>query len=212
MSMKDVREEYHASSLHESDLTDNPMTLAKQWVETAIRLDLPLPNAMALSTVDASGQPSSRIVLLKDVTDEGFVFYSHYDSRKGREIEQHPQVSFVMLWPAIDQQLVVMGQARRLPVEQARAYFASRPHASQLSAAASPQSRPISQAELTQRLEQLEQQYPDGAQVPMPDTWGGFLIRPHEIQFWHGRPGRLHDRFQYLQQPDGGWIHQRLAP
>lgn len=212
MSLRDVREEYHASSLNEADLSDNPVTLAKQWVSQAIEQNLPLPNAMALSTVSQTGQPSSRIVLLKEITDEGFVFFTHYNGRKGGEIEQHPWVSFVMLWPTLDQQLVVMGKAERIAAEQSQAYFASRPHDSQISAAASPQSQPITKQELQQRFSELKQQYPEGSAVPMPATWGGYLIRPHEIQFWHGRPGRLHDRFQYLKQSDGSWTSQRLAP
>lgn len=210
--MQDVRKEYHAKQLTEQDLLADPLAQARLWVDEAIAAELPLANAMALATVDTAGQPSSRIVLLKDVSADGFTFFTHYDSRKGDELTANPRVSFVMHWAPFDRQLVVMGQARRLDVEASRAYFASRPHASQLSAAISPQSRPISREQLEADMHALGERYPEGTQVPMPDSWGGVLIAPTEIQFWHGRPSRLHDRFRYLKQIDGSWQRLRLAP
>lgn len=209
--MQDVREEYHARELTEADLLPDPLLQAKTWVDEAIAASLPLPNAMALATVGADGQPSSRVVLLKDVSAEGFTFFTHYDSRKGSELAANPKVSFVMFWPALDRQLVVMGQVEKIAADASRAYFASRPRGSQLSAAVSPQSRPTSRAQLEADMQALAARCPEGTSVPMPASWGGYLIRPQEIQFWHGRPNRLHDRFRYLRQA-AGWQCQRLAP
>lgn len=210
--MKDVREEYHASQLHADDLLADPIAQAKAWVDEAIAAELPLANAMTLATVAASGQPSARTVLLKEVSADGFVFFTHYDSRKGQEIAANSRVSFVMFWPSLDRQLVVMGEASRISAEASRAYFASRPRGSQLSAAASHQSQPAEREQLEDAVQQLAERYPEGSAVPMPKSWGGLCIHPAEIQFWHGRPNRLHDRFRYLKQADGSWQRQRLAP
>lgn len=212
MPLTDVRNEYHASHLTPADLLVDPLLQAQRWVEDAVAADLPLPNAMALATVAADGQPSSRIVLLKGIDARGFTFFTHHDSRKGHEMAARPQVSFVMLWPAFDRQLVVMGLVERLPVADAHAYFASRPHGSQLSAAVSPQSQPVAEGVLEQAMLDLAQKYPADTQVPMPGSWGGYRILPNEMQFWHGRPNRLHDRFRYLKQSDGSWLRTRLAP
>lgn len=212
MSMQDVREEYHANQLESKDLLDDPVQQAKRWVDEAINADLPLPNAMTLATVSADGQPSSRTVLLKGINDNGFTFYTHYESRKGQDIAANAKVSFVMFWPDMDRQLIVMGEARKLPQAQSEAYFASRPRGSQLSAAASPQSQPVSLKQLTDEVEKLEASYPEGSDIPKPADWGGYCIVPSEIHFWHGRPSRLHDRFRYRKQADGSWLRERLAP
>jgi pyridoxamine 5'-phosphate oxidase len=167
---------------------------------------------MMLATVSPKGQPSSRVVLLKDINASGFTFFTHYKSRKGLELEANPQVSFVMFWPAFDRQLVVMGRTEKTTADVSRNYFASRPRGSQISALASPQSEPTDRAWLEQQVGTLTKRYPEGSAVPVPENWGGYLVRPTEIQFWHGRPNRLHDRFRYLKQADGDWQRQRLAP
>lgn len=212
MPLTDVRNEYHATRLTPADLLDDPLAQAQRWVDEAVAADLPLPNAMALATVAADGQPSSRIVLLKGVDARGFTFFTHHDSRKGSEMATHPQVSFVMLWPAFDRQLVVMGSVEQLSVAESRAYFASRPHGSQLSAVVSPQSRPVAEGELELAMQKLARELPEGAAVPMPASWGGYRVLPTEMQFWHGQPSRLHDRFRYCKQTDGRWLRDRLAP
>lgn len=211
MPIRDVREEYHARSLNESDLLADPLEQARAWVDDAIAAGLPLANAMTLATVSAAGQPSSRIVLLKGIEDGGFTFFTHYDSRKGNDIAANPNVSFVMFWPALDQQLTVAGRAQTISAEQSRDYFASRPRGSQLSAAISPQSHPAHRDELEAAMQKLAAEIPEGEPVPMPEGWGGYRIIPEEIQFWHGRPNRLHDRFRYVHE-NGEWRRQRLAP
>ena len=209
--MKDVREEYHAEGLSEAHLHDNPVEQARRWVDEAIEAALPLPNAMTLATVSADGQPSTRVVLLKGIEGGGFTFFTHYDSRKGEEIAANAKVSFTMFWQPFDRQMIVIGEASKVDEEESESYFASRPYASQISAAISPQSQPTSREWLEAEVEALQQQHPQ-APVPRPDNWGGYRIMPTEIQFWHGRPSRLHDRFGYRKQADGSWVRERLAP
>ena len=182
--MKDVREEYHAEGLSEANLHTDPVEQARRWVDEAIEGGLPLPNAMTLATVSADGQPSSRVVLLKGIEGGGFTFFTHYDSRKGEEIAANPKVSFTMFWQPFDRQLIVIGEARKVDEEESDSYFASRPYASQISAASLV-----------------------GSEMCIRDS-----IMPTEIQFWHGRPSRLHDRFRYRKQADGRWVRERLAP
>ena len=209
--MKDVREEYHAEGLSEANLHTDPVEQARRWVDEAIEAGLPLPNAMTLATVSADGQPSSRVVLLKGIEGGGFTFFTHYASRKGEEIAANPKVSFTMFWQPFDRQLIVIGEARKVDEEESDSYFASRPYASQISAAISPQSQPASREWLEAEVEALQQKHPE-APVPRPANWGGYRIMPTEIQFWHGRPSRLHDRFRYRKQADGSWVRERLAP
>ena len=209
--MKDVREEYHAEGLSEENLHEDPVEQARRWVDEAIEAGLPLPNAMTLATVSADGQPSSRVVLLKGIEGGGFTFFTHYDSRKGEEIAANARVSFTMFWQPFDRQMIVMGEASKVDEEESDSYFASRPYASQISAAISPQSQPASREWLEAEVDALQKQHPQ-APVPRPSKWGGYRIMPTEIQFWHGRPSRLHDRFRYRKQADGSWVRERLAP
>ena len=209
--MRDIREEYGAPSLNAEDLAPNPLDQARVWVDEAIAADLPLPNAMTLATASADGRPSSRTVLLKEIDAHGLIFYSHYDSRKGVEIDANPAVAVTFFWQPFSRQITLTGHAERIDARTSREYFASRPRGSQLSAAVSPQSRPMDRTDLVERIVRLEEEL-DGGEVPMPEQWGGYRIRPDEIQFWHGRPDRLHDRFRYSLDDAGNWCLERLAP
>jgi pyridoxamine 5'-phosphate oxidase len=209
--MRDVREEYGAPSLDADHLLADPLEQAQAWVDEAIAADLPLPNAMTLATATAEGRPSSRTVLLKEIDAQGLIFFTHYDSRKGAEIAANPAVAVTLFWQPFSRQITVTGHAEPIDAETSRAYFASRPRGSQLSAAVSPQSEPMERSELIERIVRLEAEL-DGGDVPMPEQWGGYRIRPDEIQFWHGRPDRLHDRFRYTPDEAGGWRIERLAP
>ncbi len=173
--MKDVREEYHADGLTDVSLHDDPLEQARRWVDEAIEAGLPLPNAMTLATVSTEGQPSSRVVLLKGVEAERFTFFTHYDSRKGEDIAANPKVSFTMFWQPFDRQMIVIGEAQKVDEEESDSYFASRPYASQVSAAISPQSQPASREWLEEEVKRLEQEFPS-APVPRPEQWGGYRI------------------------------------
>ena len=210
--MRDVREEYQAEELSKSDLHPDPLEQARIWVDQAIAAELPLANGMTLATADAQGRPSCRTVLLKGIEEGGFVFFTRYDSRKGDEISVNPNVAATLLWEPFSRQITLTGEVERLSVAASREYFASRPRGSQLSAVVSPQSQPVSsRGWLEQRQQALAESIGDG-DIPMPEQWGGLRIIPVEIQFWHGRPNRLHDRFRYLRQADGSWQLDRLAP
>lgn len=209
--MKDVREEYAGQALTREDLAADPLDLLQQWVNEAIGAELPLPNAMTLATVDGSGQPSSRVVLLKGIEGGGLTFFTHYDSRKGGEIAANPRVSATFFWEPFSRQVMVCGRAERIPRAESEAYFASRPRASQVSACVSPQSHAVSRQWLEEQVARVEREFHD-RDIPCPEAWGGYRILPHELQFWHGRPSRLHDRFRYLRDEAGGWQVERLAP
>lgn len=173
------------------------------------RVDL---NAMTLATVDADGRPSARMVLLKGVDPRGFVFYTNYSSRKGRELEANPYAALVFYWPGQERQVCVTGSVARLPPPESDTYFRSRPRGSRIGAWASAQSQPTKdRAALEESWSRFEARFP-GEDIPRPDHWGGYLLSPVRFEFWQGRPNRLHDRFQYLRRPDQSWEIQRLAP
>lgn len=210
--MRDLRDEYQAEALRREDLHQDPLEQARRWVDQAMQQELPLANAMTLATADEQGRPSCRTVLLKGIEDGGFVFFTHYDSRKGNEMAVNPNVAAVLFWEPFSRQICISGTAEKLSAEQSRAYFLSRPRGSQLSAAVSPQSHPVpSRSWLEDRQHALAEDVGDG-EIPMPEHWGGYRIMPREIQFWHGRPDRLHDRFRFLRRDEGAWELERLAP
>lgn len=205
-----LRREYKQATLSEADTPEEPFPLLLRWLEEAVQAQVPEPNAFVLATADATGQPHARVVLLKGVEPPYLYFYTHYESAKGQEIAQNPRVAATFWWESLERQLRVEGLAEKAPSEVSDAYFATRPYGSQIGAWASPQSRPISRAALEQQWAAYAAQYPEG-QVPRPPYWGGYRIRIQRVEFWQGRPSRLHDRIVYWQE-GGRWHKVRLAP
>lgn len=207
-----LRKEYRQHRLDEDDLAADPMKQFQIWFQAAVSAQLPEPNAMILSTVSPQGEPSSRTVLLKEADACGFVFFTNYLSRKGRDIAQNPQVSLLFYWPELERQVRILGRAEQLPASESDQYFASRPRGSQLGAWASAQSETlISREVLENKLKDLEQQWSD-QEIPRPAHWGGYRVLPHELEFWQGRPNRLHDRLVYQRQQGGDWQIFRRFP
>lgn len=207
-----MRRAYRLGSLSESDLAPDPMTLFQAWLEHALETAMVEPNAMALATVDPDGQPNVRYVLLKGTDAGGFTFFSNYQSRKGHDLAAQPKAGLAFWWPALERQVRAEGTVIRLPTAESDAYFHSRPYGSQIGAAASPQSQPLSSRdELVAFAEELRRRYPEGQPVPRPPAWGGYRLRPERMEFWQGRDDRLHDRFEY-QLEGGAWQIRRLAP
>jgi pyridoxamine 5'-phosphate oxidase len=195
--------------LDREHLANDPLEQFAQWFEEAQAV-VPLAEAMTLATVDADGAPNARMVLLKGFGPDGFRFFTNYESAKGEELAASPQAALVIYWRELDRQVRVRGEVERLPAEDSDAYFASRPRESRVAAAISPQSRRIERDELERRFAELDAEAGDDG-PPRPEHWGGYLVRPDEIEFWQGRNSRMHDRVAYSRHPDG-WVLQRLAP
>jgi pyridoxamine 5'-phosphate oxidase len=208
-----MRRNYSEHGLDESEVADDPFVQFGRWLSDVVRLDLPEPNAMVLATAAAGDcQPSSRMVLLKGYDSRGFVFHTNYTSRKGRELAGNPRASLLFPWHPIGRQVVVVGSAERLAEPESAAYFRARPRDSQLAAWTSRQSTVIpGRAVLEARYRELADRYPEGADVPAPGFWGGIRVAPETIEFWQGRPHRLHDRLLFRRQSDG-WALERLSP
>lgn len=211
--LADLRHDYGIAGLSEDDApADDPWPLWERWLGEAISSGLREPNAMIVSTTPPSGQPSSRMVLLKGVDRRGFVFFTNYDSRKSGELNSNPRASLLFPWHELERQVIVCGDVERTSREEAEAYFATRPLGSQVGAWASDQSRPLaSRAELEARVNEAMQRF-HGKPVPLPPNWGGFRVKAASIEFWQGRPSRLHDRLRYSSNPDGTWRRERLFP
>ena len=216
-----LRVHYSQQPFTERELAATPLAQFERWFADAVRAELPEPNAMVVATVDGAGQPSTRHVLLKEADGRGFVFFTNYDSRKGREIAANPRVSLVFPWFGMYRQIVVLGVAERVPAGETEEYFRSRPRGSQLGAWASLQSTEMtSPDELVRRAEALAQQYPEGTDVPVPPNWGGYVVQVSQIEFWAGRESRLHDRLQYVSvdgevarlDDSAAWKVRRLFP
>jgi pyridoxamine 5'-phosphate oxidase len=216
-----MRARYRAAGLDEKDLAADPVTQFGRWFREAAGSGLHEPNAMVLATADASGVPSSRTVLLKSFDERGFVFFTNYGSRKGREIEANPHVSLLFPWHGVARQVIISGRAERTGRDETVAYFRTRPHGSQLGAWASEQSsRVASRAELDRLYAELAERYPEGEDVPAPPQWGGYRVVPSAVEFWQGRENRLHDRLRYVRREDAGgerggaaaWTVERLCP
>jgi len=210
-NLADLRQNYEKGALDEAPLPADPFVLFRLWLDDAIAAGVLEPNAMALATVSADGQPSCRTVLLKGFDERGFSFFTNYDSRKSCELTANPKAALTLFWKERERQVCVRGVTSRLSREESNAYFQSRPYGSQLGAWASEQSEVIpDRAWLENRERELRAQYPEG-QVPIPPNWGGFVLAPHEFEFWQGRPSRLHDRILFSLQ-NGIWTRARLAP
>jgi pyridoxamine 5'-phosphate oxidase len=212
MSLADLRKDYTLAGLAEKDLARDPFRQFEKWFQEAEASKLVEPNAMILATATRDGRPSGRTVLLKSVDGRGFVFYTNYESRKGRELDGNPQASLVFPWFPFERQVVVEGVVTKVTREEAEAYFHSRPLPSQLGAWASAQSSIIpGRKGLEEAMKELEKKYA-GQTVPLPPQWGGYRLAPATVEFWQGRRNRLHDRLRYRRAVDGSWSVERLSP
>lgn len=234
MNISDIRRDYSQGDLDRADLVADPIAQFQNWFALATgessgsywrRVGIALyklwhallghtppdPNTMVLATVDKNGVPSSRTVLLKGVDKDGFTFFTNYDSRKGRELLENSSAALTFYWPELERQVCVAGRVEKIAKAESEKYFRSRPRGSQLAAWASNQSDAVTdRAALEARWAEMKTKFP--GEVPLPPNWGGFILKPERIEFWQGRPSRLHDRFQYAKQSDGSWKLDRLAP
>ncbi len=206
-----IRKNYQLSMLTEESASENPFIQFESWLKEALSSDEPEPTAMVISTVDSNLQPHSRVVLLKEFTPDGLVFFTNYVGNKGQQLENNPRVSALFFWATMERQVRITGTVQKIPTEQSDIYFHSRPLDSQLGAWVSEQSHVIPSPEyLAQRFELFQQQF--GENIPRPAHWGGYLILPNSFEFWQGRPNRLHDRLFYSLDDAGVWKRERLAP
>ncbi len=205
-----VRREYERARLDDEDAGHDPHAFFQRWLDEAIAAKVGEPTAMNLATLDAEGAPRSRVVLLKGFDARGLVFFTDYDGAKGQELARDPRCALTFHWVEQERQIRVLGRATRVATEESDRYFHSRPHKSQVAAAASPQSQPIDRATLEARFAEIEARYPD--EVPRPANWGGFRVAAHTFEFWQGRRSRLHDRLRFRLGADGQWLRDRLAP
>jgi len=210
--LSDKRQVYKQRQLLEAEIPENPMELFRDWYSEAETTEQGEPNAVTIATVDANLQPTSRVVLLKRFTWEGFVIYSNYNSKKGTSIAQNNQVCLSFFWDKLERQIIINGLAEIQNENLSDGYFESRPRGSRLGAIASDQSEPIASREaLDKKLQILEKQY-EGMEIPRPKNWGGYLVKPTRIEFWQGRPNRMHDRIRYTLQEDFNWKIERIQP
>lgn len=213
LSLADLREDYRRAELSERACETNPIVLFARWMREAQAAELKEPNAMTLTTVGAGGRPSARIVLLKEVSELGFVFYTNYASRKGQEIKTNPFVALTFYWAELERQVRVEGQVETVPPEKSEEYFRTRPRGSRLGALVSQQSATLASREpLEIRLKELEERFAGTDEIPMPQNWGGYRVVPDAIEFWQGRPNRLHDRLLFRKKGGDDWSRERLAP
>lgn len=211
-TISDIRREYGQLKLGEKEVHASPIAQFKHWFEESLTTETDDPTAMVCSTVDENGLPDSRVVLLKDVDEDAFVFYTNYLSTKGRQIQNNPNVALNFYWPKLVRQVRIRGQATRTTATQSDAYFSSRPIASQFAAILSLQSQALnSESTLEERLNKLMSEHSPDKPISRPIHWGGYAVVPDEMEFWQGRDNRLHDRIHYFRQ-DGVWFHRRLAP
>lgn len=212
MNLRDIRRNYRLQELRRSDLATHPFEQFSQWLQEACDAEVIEPNAMVLATAESGAQPSQRTVLLKDLDERGFTFFTNYKSRKASQISENAQVSLLFPWYQLERQVGVTGHAEKISSEESAAYFSTRPRESQLGAWASQQSSIISSREvLKEKFEELDEQYRE-TPIPMPPFWGGFRVIPDTIEFWQGGSGRLHNRFRYSQRVDQSWEIDRLSP
>ncbi|CCG19855.1 pyridoxamine 5'-phosphate oxidase [Taylorella asinigenitalis 14/45] len=210
MSIADLRENYDKYSLDESEISRNPFEQFSKWFEDAKNEGGLEPNAMTVSTVSAQGEPSARVCLLKGFSEQGFVFFTNYLSRKGHELSRNPYCCLLFFWMHQQRQVRINGMVEQISETESTEYFESRPHGSKIGAWASEQSQVVAKEILQSRFAQYAEKYPES--VPKPPHWGGYIVIPHQIEFWQGRPSRLHDRITFIREQDGSWIMHRLAP
>ena len=207
-----IRTDYLQNTLSEDSVNRNPIVQFHLWLDEAIQAAIKEPTAMVLSTVGSDNRPSARVVLLKEVDDAGFTFFTNYDSRKGKQITENQNVALTFFWKELERQVRIEGNSEKIDPSESDEYFHSRPYESRLSAASSPQSEKVADREYLERLkEEIRNKYTE-ADLPRPENWGGFRVKPCLIEFWQGRSNRLHDRVVYELQPDGVWQISRLAP
>ena len=211
-TLADLRQEYTQRSLDRPDVLPDPVAQFERWFADAQQAQIHEPNAMHLATVSADGRPTARIVLLKGIEDGNFLFYTNYRSQKGQQLQQQPYAALTFFWPELERQVRIEGAVSKLSDERSTAYFHSRPRGSQLGAWVSPQSEVIAnRTVLEQRQRELAEQF-GNQPIPRPPHWGGFALRPDRLEFWQGRPSRLHDRLRYQRQNEDQWVIERLAP
>jgi pyridoxamine 5'-phosphate oxidase len=212
MNTAELRHEYTRGGLRREDLKPDPFDQFTLWFDQACQAGLIDPNALSLATAGTDGRPSVRTVLLKQYDQRGLVFFTNLESKKARHIAANQNVCLLFAWLALERQVIIAGTAEKISTAEAVAYFVTRPLGSQLAAWASPQSRAITSRKLLEmKWAEMKQKFADG-KVPLPSFWGGYRVKPVEFEFWQGRENRLHDRFHYVQQPDGSWLIERLAP
>lgn len=212
-NISDLRQNYTLSGLEETNVDSDPIKQFATWFQQVLDSDLLEPNAMTLATATPEGKPTARIVLLKGFSDRGFVFYTNYKSQKGQQLIVNPYAALVFLWDKLERQIRIEGKVEQLTSSESDNYFYSRPKASQLGAWASNQSQAIVKRQvLEQNLSDLEAKYTNATKIPRPNHWGGFRVIPNRIEFWQGRPSRLHDRLVYCLQDNGNWKMERLSP
>ena len=213
MDLSELRQEYTRAGLREADLAADPFTQFNHWFAQAEDAGLEEPNAMCLATADAEGRPSTRVVLLKEFSEKGLVFYTNYTSRKAEEMDANPHAAANFLWLPLQRQVNVAGTVARISKAESLRYFLSRPFGSRLGAWTSPQSKVISSRQILEtKLDQMKRKFADG-EVPLPDDWGGYRLVPESFEFWQGRPNRLHDRFEFTREhAETDWTVRRLAP
>lgn len=211
-TIQNLRQEYRSATLSEKDVAPDPMSQFSKWFSEALVSGIKEPNAMTLATATADGKPSARIMLLKGFEETGFTFYTNYLSRKGQEITKNPSAALVFFWLELERQVRIEGTLEKLEEKESERYFHSRPRGSQIGSAASPQSREIEGREVLEKnILQLEEKYKDGAEIPKPPHWGGYIVKPSYVEFWQGGQGRVHDRIVYRKE-NNLWKIVRLAP
>jgi pyridoxamine 5'-phosphate oxidase len=212
INIADLRKEYATQSLLETDVAANPITQFSTWWQQALDSDIDEANAMTLATASCDGLPSARIVLLKGFSDKGFVFFTNYNSYKAIQLEENPKACLVFFWKELERQVKIVGLVKKVTAEENDSYYNSRPKYSRIGAIASPQSRVIESRQwIDEQFLLLLEKYKD-KEPSRPDYWGGYIVKPIIIEFWQGRPGRLHDRIQYTLEENGAWKIERLAP
>ncbi len=212
MNLTEFRKEYTLAGLRRRDLAENPILQFEEWLQQAVKAEVPEPTAMSVATVNELGQPSLRTVLLKAVDERGFIFCTNYESRKGAELASNPNAALLFFWKELERQVCIRGLTRKIPAEESDFYFKARPVGSQLGAWVSKQSLVVENREvLENKFQELGKKY-SGQEIPVLPNWGGYVVAPETIEFWQGRVNRLHDRFRYAKNGDGLWIIERLSP